>query len=146
MPVLVTKNGFQPLDRSNDFVDKMALVSLKFEEQKTVQHLSLTADDDLSGLYPLFESLQLIEVTFTSFADGRGFSLAKRLRLGGFKGRLRASGHVLADQFRLAIQVGFDEVAISDDLANRQPERQWMQQFSPGEITYQQRLMKRRTA
>jgi uncharacterized protein (DUF934 family) len=44
----------------------------------------------------------------------------------GFKGRLRARGHVLADQYAMARRVGFDEVEISDDLATRQPADQWL--------------------
>jgi uncharacterized protein (DUF934 family) len=43
----------------------------------------------------------------------------------GFKGRLRAKGHILADQYAMARRVGFDEIEISKDLATRQPVEQW---------------------
>ena len=41
----------------------------------------------------------LIEIAFPAFADGRGFSLARLIRRAGFKGELRASGRLLADQY-----------------------------------------------
>jgi uncharacterized protein (DUF934 family) len=68
----------------------------------------------------------MIRVDFPSFADGRGFGIAVRLRQMGFTGRLRARGHVLADQYAMARRSGFDEVEISTDLAARQPEDQWL--------------------
>lgn len=44
----------------------------------------------------------------------------------GYKGQLRARGHILADQYAMARRVGFDEVEISDELAERQPASQWV--------------------
>ena len=49
--------------------------------------------------------LGLISIAFPAFADGRGFSLARLLRRGGFVGELRASGRLLADQYALAIEL-----------------------------------------
>lgn len=68
----------------------------------------------------------LIEIDFPAFTDGRGFSLAQRLRKLGFKGRLRATGRLIADQYAMARRVGFDEVAVAEDIAARQPEEQWL--------------------
>ena len=70
-------------------------------------------------------TLQLIRIAFPAFNDGRGFTLAARLRRMGYTGRLRAVGHVLADQYAMARRSGFDEVEISDNLAARQPAGQW---------------------
>ena len=67
----------------------------------------------------------LICIDFPSFSDGRGFTLARRLRDGGYVGRLRATGHLIADQYAMARRSGFDEVEIDDALARRQPEEQW---------------------
>ena len=77
---------------------------------------------------------------FPSFADGRGFTLARRLRLIGYKGRLRARGHVLADQYAMARRSGFDEVEIDDALAERQPEDQWLRRANWQAHDYQSRL------
>ena len=49
----------------------------------------------------------LIRVAFPSFADGRGFTLAKQLRAMGYdRAALRAHGHVLADQYAMARRSG----------------------------------------
>lgn len=68
----------------------------------------------------------LIAIDFPSFSDGRGFSLARRLREMGYKGRLRASGRLIADQYAMARRVGFDEVEVAPDIAARQPQDQWI--------------------
>ncbi len=68
----------------------------------------------------------LVAVDFPSFTDGRGFSIARRLRELGFKGRLRANGRLIADQYAMARRVGFDEVAVAPDIAERQPQEQWL--------------------
>ena len=68
----------------------------------------------------------LIAIDFPSMTDGRGFSLARRLRDIGYKGRLRAVGKLIADQYAMARRVGFDEVQITADLAKRQPQEQWL--------------------
>jgi len=77
---------------------------------------------------------------FPSSADGRGFTIAKRLRLMGYQGRLRAHGHVIADQYAMARRAGFDEVEIPDDLAARQPQNQWLARANWQEHNYQNRL------
>ncbi len=82
-------------------------------------------DADLSALVQAFDRLALIAVRFPSFADGRGFSIAQRLRSLGYAGRLRAVGHVIVDQYPFARAVGFDEVEISEADARRQPIAYW---------------------
>ncbi len=82
----------------------------------------------------------MVRIDFPSFADGRGFTLATLLRRQGFTGRLRAKGHVLADQYAMARRSGFDEVEISDDLAARQPQEQWLARADWRDHDYQSRL------
>ena len=67
----------------------------------------------------------LIGIDFPSFSDGRGFSLARLLREAGYRGRLRATGRLIADQYAMARRVGFDEVEVAADIAARQPQDQW---------------------
>lgn len=102
--------------------------------------LSIAGDADADAIAPYFAWIRLIVVDFPSFADGRGFSLARRLRQAGYTGRLRAEGHVIADQYAHARRVGFDEVAIPDDLAARQPESQWLSRAGWQNHFYQKRL------
>lgn len=67
-----------------------------------------------------------VTISFASFADGRGFSLARRLRAKhGPDLRLIATGHVLPDQARHAFQSGFDAVLISDNALERYGKDAW---------------------
>jgi uncharacterized protein (DUF934 family) len=102
----------------------------------TAIDLPAEADPDTLAL----EGVQIIRIPFASFADGRGFTLARRLRLRGYTGRLRASGHVIADQYAMARRAGFDEVEISATLAARQPEAQWLARADWRAHDYQARL------
>ncbi|MBT26399.1 MAG: oxidoreductase [Rhodobacteraceae bacterium] len=86
------------------------------------------------------DRLEMIRVDFPSFADGRGFTIARRLRLMGYTGRLRAKGHVISDQYAMARRAGFDEVEISDDLAARQPAEEWLFRADWQSHDYQSRV------
>ena len=92
---------------------------------------------DLSVLHPVRARLGLIAVDFPSFADGRGFSIARRLRDMGYEGRLRAAGPVIADQFAYLLACGFDEVLVPEDVAIRQPVQQWLSQLGKISLGYQ---------
>ncbi len=101
--------------------------------------LDLTSDIDPHEVR-LNPALQMIRVDFPSCADGRGFSIARALRLRGYTGRLRARGHVLADQYAMARRAGFDEVEIDETLAARQPQNQWLFRADWQAHDYQNRL------
>ncbi|MGB3177149.1 MAG: DUF934 domain-containing protein [Albidovulum sp.] len=92
----------------------------------TGEALDIAQDVQPGALPDAFDGVTLIRVAFPSSADGRGFTLARHLRTKGYTGRLRAQGHVIADQYGMARRCGFDEVEISDDLAARQPADQWI--------------------
>ena len=109
--VIVRDTGFQPEDWTEGF--------------EGTDVLDLASDADVDAVTGQLAGLRMVRVDFPSFADGRGFTLARLLRLNGYTGRLRARGHVLADQYAMARRAGFDEVEISPDLAARQPEDQW---------------------
>jgi uncharacterized protein (DUF934 family) len=81
--------------------------------------------------------LSLIAVAFPSFADGRGFSIAKLLRRAGFSKDLRASGPLIADEFAYAIACGFDEVEVPESVFDRQPICQWDHARKSISLTYQ---------
>jgi uncharacterized protein (DUF934 family) len=93
----------------------------------------LPNDTDLESVKPHLDRLSLISVGFPNFADGRGFSIGHCLRSLGFKGRLRATGPVISDQFDYLLACGFDEVSLPDSVANRQPPEHWA--ATPGRIT-----------
>ncbi len=108
-----------------------------FEAETT---FDLASDADPAALSACIEGAEIIRIDFPSFADGRGFTLARQLRLMGYTGRLRAKGHVLADQYAMARRAGFDEVEIDGVLAERQPEDQWVARADWKAHNYQARL------
>lgn len=69
------------------------------------------AGEDARALLPYLAGLRLIEVTFSKYRDGRGYSSARILREAGFIGELRAAGDVLIDQIVFMRRVGFDSFA-----------------------------------
>jgi uncharacterized protein (DUF934 family) len=76
----------------------------------------LTPSDDPAQIANDLEKLRLIAIDFPSFSDGRGYSLAQRLRERyGWRGELRAVGDVLRDQLFLLSRVGFDSFALRAD-------------------------------
>ncbi|EIE52661.1 putative oxidoreductase [Salipiger aestuarii] len=125
MSVIVTDTGFGPDDWTPGF--------------EGAGVLDLPSDTDPADLSAP-EGTRMIRIDFPSFADGRGFTLARLLRLRGYTGRLRAKGHVISDQYAMARRSGFDEVEISDELAARQPEADWLFRANWRQHDYQARL------
>ena len=69
----------------------------------------LEPHDAPEALVPHLQQLQLIEVSFPKYTDGRGYSHAQLLRRRyGYAGELRAVGHVLQDQIFYMNRSGFD--------------------------------------
>ena len=132
MSILVTDAGFTPAT-DETFVPLEGIANHKGA-------LDLANTDDPTALAAHLGNIGLIRVTFPAFSDGRGFTLARRLRMLGYTGRLRAHGHVIADQYTMARRAGFDEVEISDDLATRQPAAQWQFRADWKDHDYQARL------
>jgi len=91
----------------------------------------------LAELEPHLSEIDLVSIAFPSYGDGRGFSIAKQLRHAGFKGTLRASGPLIADQFAFALACGFDEIDLPDAHAARQPVEQWLKAAASISQTYQ---------
>lgn len=87
-----------------------------------------------------FSKAQLISIHFPVFSDGRGFGIATEIMERGYSGRLRATGYLIADQYTMLRRVGFDEVEISDELAARQDESQWLARSNWQSFDYQRRL------
>ena len=76
----------------------------------------LETSDDPDVLSADLHRLALIAVRFPSFTDGRGYSIARRLREGhGWRGALMAVGDVLRDQLLLLERCGFDTFSLRED-------------------------------
>lgn len=120
MSVIVTDRGFAPEDWEGP-----------------VAELSVEAGPEDIGAAA---QAPMIRIHFPACGDGRGFTLARRLRMQGYAGRLRAAGPLVADQYAMARRAGFDEVEIPDEIAARQPWEQWQARANWQAHDYQARL------
>jgi uncharacterized protein (DUF934 family) len=91
----------------------------------------------IAALTEALPHLALVAIAFPAYSDGRGFSIARRLRRHGFKGALRAHGPLIPDQFAYALACGFDEIDLAEASAARQPVTQWLGALKQISHTYQ---------
>ena len=89
------------------------------------------ATDDIGADVDRFA---LIALAFPKFNDGRAFSTARLLRERyGFRGELRAIGHVLTDQYLFMVRCGFDAFEV-DNGTNL---NEWSQALDEISVFYQ---------
>ena len=120
MTIVMRDEGFTGDDWTGRFAP------LGEAEGVDVLGIDLDPCEDLAALAPHLGRIALIRVRFGAFNDGRGFTVARRLRAMGYTGRLRAAGPILADQYAMARRAGFDEVEVAPQIAACQPEDQWL--------------------
>ena len=132
MSVIVTDAGFAPAPERQI----PALAELAAEATA----VDLAQTDDPTALEGHLDRLTLIRVAFPAFSDGRAFTIARKLRMLGYKGQLLALGPVIADQYAMLRRVGFDGAEIPDEIAARQPAEQWQFRADWQAHHYQARL------
>ena len=84
--------------------------------RRVVSESSPSRNDKIVRLEPgddpatvALEGVTRVEINFPKFGDGRGFSIARLLRSRyGYKGELRAVGHITRDHLYFMERVGFD--------------------------------------
>jgi uncharacterized protein (DUF934 family) len=77
--------------------------------------LLLKPGQDLTNIAPDLVRFALVVIAFPKFTDGRGYSLARKLRTHyGYAGELRASGEILFDQLQFLARCGFDSFEITN--------------------------------
>ena len=94
--------------REDDPVAHAAVTVDAFLDQSNAAAVRVEPGDDARELIPHLERLDLVEVNFPYFGDGRGYSSARILREAGYDGELRAVGDVLVDQLAYMRRCGFD--------------------------------------
>ena len=97
--------------RDDEPHDEPAVTLDSFIGQSNATAVRLEAGEDARALLPQIGQLALVEVSFPTFRDGRGYSAARVLREAGYTGELRAAGDVLVDQLPLMRRCGFDSFA-----------------------------------
>ena len=127
MPQLITREGFVADSWPSEgvSVDVADLSETDLAALNAPVAIRLDVTTDAVDLVEHFDKVAMMVVPFASSGDGRGFSIARQLRMLGYTGKIRAAGHILVDQFRAAMRVGIDEVEISSEQAARNPEEQW---------------------
>jgi phosphoadenylyl-sulfate reductase (thioredoxin) len=109
-----------------------------FKASNDAQSVRLENDVDLAVLAPQLPKLDTILVNFPSYADGRGFSIARQLRkIHGFKGLLIADGPLIPDQYSMALQCGFDAVRLDQKTFSIQAESDWFNAMDDFSGAYQ---------
>ena len=102
----------------------------------------LPNDVDLESIKLRLPNIKTIIVEFPSFADGRGFSIARELRKKyGYKALLIAEGPLIPDQYSFALQCGFDAVKVDEGTYGRQSESDWFNAMNAFNLTYQLSLI-----
>lgn len=111
--------------RSDEPVADPAVTVDSFGEQTNAAAVRIEPGDDARDLLPFLDRLQLVEVNFPVFGDGRGYSAARILREAGYQGELRAVGDVLVDQIAYMRRCGFDAFAPDVPLEPADAEAAW---------------------
>jgi uncharacterized protein (DUF934 family) len=69
----------------------------------------LASDDAIDDIVDDLDSIALVAVAFASFTDGRGYTLARRLRdIHGYEREIRAVGDVSRDHLAFMERCGFN--------------------------------------
>jgi uncharacterized protein (DUF934 family) len=75
--------------------------------------IKLNSDESISIIKDDIDFFKMIQFNFITFKDGRPFSEAKKLRVEfKFLNEIRASGHILPDQYIFLLRCGFSSVEI----------------------------------
>ena len=77
--------------------------------------LRLQPGDDPACVADRLGELDRVEVSFPKFGDGRGYSIARLLRKRyGYRGELRAVGHITRDLLFFLERCGFDSYELRE--------------------------------
>jgi uncharacterized protein (DUF934 family) len=80
--------------------------------------IRLKSDEPPSQIEGDLSNFAVIVLEFPYFKDGRAYSYARLLRERyGYRGEMRAAGHVLCDQYLFMARVGVDAFEVKDDTA-----------------------------
>ena len=85
------------------------------KEKKISVGIQINSDESIDEITKDLQYFSLIQFNFLTFKDGRPFSIAKILRKKlKFEKEIRASGHILPDQYIFLMRCGFDTVEIEE--------------------------------
>ena len=105
----------QQLSTSHTATPKIRLADWLGDDLTTCDAVLTSGADDLTSLITNASKLSVIAIEFDTFADGRGFSMARLLRRAGYQGEIRAVGDVAMDRIEFMHRVGFNAFELRDD-------------------------------
>jgi uncharacterized protein (DUF934 family) len=128
MTILVKDTGFCADDFAGVFLPLPALSPAARAETGLAVDIAdpVQALDNWARIAGVVRNVDLVRVCLRDFGDTAALALAQRLRKGGYTGRLRAHGAVLARQFTLLRRAGFCEVELTAEQAQLQPPEHWL--------------------
>lgn len=127
----------QPLPTTGDVIVSLA----RFTGEKAALQartgkvgVQIKSDQTAQDVAADLDGLAVVAIEFPKFRDGRGFSTARLLRdRHGYKGEIRAVGHVIREQLFYMTRCGFDafELAPGKDIQDA------LTGFEDFHVTYQ---------
>ncbi len=127
----------QPVPAAGDVIVSLARFHAEKNEllaRKGRLGVQLKSDQTAEDVAADLPNLAVVAIEFPKFRDGRGFSTARLLRdRYGYKGEIRAFGHVIREQLFYMARCGFDafELAPGKDLQDA------LTGFDDFKVTYQ---------
>ena len=95
----------------NLWIEKKQII----KEKEISVGIQINSDESIDEITEDLKYFSLIQLNFLTFKDGRPFSIAKILRKKlNFEKEIRASGHILPDQYIFLMRCGFDTVEIEE--------------------------------
>ena len=96
--------------------------------------IEIFSDDIFDFRKQDLKSFSLIQINFKTFKDGRPFTFVKKLRKElKFTDEIRATGHILPDQYSFLLRCGFNSVEI-----NEVEKEQWFEMLNLDDGLYYQ--------
>lgn len=114
MPLLVDREVSVEQD-SIQFIPFREYLELSEGERAKTRAVLVNGDDSIEQLLVAATTFDAIAVEFPVVRDGRGFSIARELRVAGFTGQIRAVGETSRDKLALFERCGINAVEIKDD-------------------------------
>lgn len=113
MPLLVDRE-VKAHSLGDSFLSFADYLELSSQEQSGIKEVRANGDDSLELLLEHAAQFEVIALEFPVLRDGRGFSIARELRVAGYTGQVRAVGQVSRDKLNFLERCGFDAVELDD--------------------------------
>ena len=122
--------------KNYSIIDKKNWILLKDQiiKKKLIIGIEIFFDEIFDISKQDLRALCLIQINFKTFKDGRPFTFVKKLRKElKFNNEIRATGHILPDQYSFLLRCGFNTVEI-----NEVEKEQWFEMLNLDEGLYYQ--------